>query len=167
MLLEIPVSGWISGNFLVPRLSSWLQINSDTWAMLAGVRAVSTRSGGLRFENLMSPFFYLANQWTTVPSSVRNLLNFNNLKRIKSLIALQNSDLQNSLQKATSRHGTWWRLGWLVYFQLKGRWYPCCSRERLWVVEDLKGRYRNARNEWWYVLRCVHPSEILLTILLK
>ena len=21
--------------------------------------------------------------------------------------------------------------------------YPCCSRERLWVVEDLKGRYRN------------------------
>jgi len=26
--------------------------------------------------------------------------------------------------------------------------YPCCSRERLWVVEDLKGRYRNGRNEW-------------------
>ena len=26
--------------------------------------------------------------------------------------------------------------------------YPCCSRERFWVVEDLKGRYRNGRNEW-------------------
>ena len=27
--------------------------------------------------------------------------------------------------------------------------YPCCSRERLWVVEDLKGRHRNGRmNEW-------------------
>ena len=23
-----------------------------------------------------------------------------------------------------------------------------CSRERLWVVEDLKERYRNGRNEW-------------------
>ena len=42
--------------------------------------------------------------------------------------------------------------------------YPCCSRERLWVVEDLKGRYRNGRNksmnEWmneiatvtWFIL---------------
>ena len=29
---------------------------------------------------------------------------------------------------------------------------PCCSRERLWVVEDLKGRYRNGRmNEWMAV----------------
>ena len=26
--------------------------------------------------------------------------------------------------------------------------YPCCSRERPWVVEDLKGRYRNGRNEY-------------------
>jgi len=31
--------------------------------------------------------------------------------------------------------------------------YPCCSRERLWVVADLKGRYRNGwmnerMNEW-------------------
>ena len=26
--------------------------------------------------------------------------------------------------------------------------YPCCSRERLWVVEDLEGRYWNGRNEW-------------------
>ena len=33
--------------------------------------------------------------------------------------------------------------------------YPCCSRERLWVAEDLKERYRNGRNEWmneWWSL---------------
>ena len=24
----------------------------------------------------------------------------------------------------------------------------CCSREHLWVVEDLKGHNRNGRNEW-------------------
>ena len=29
--------------------------------------------------------------------------------------------------------------------------YPCCSRERLWVVVDLKGRYRNRQNEWMKV----------------
>ena len=32
--------------------------------------------------------------------------------------------------------------------------YPCCSRERLWVVEDFKGRYRNDRNEW---MNCIFP----------
>ena len=25
--------------------------------------------------------------------------------------------------------------------------YPCCSRERLWVVDDLKRRCRNGQNE--------------------
>ena len=34
--------------------------------------------------------------------------------------------------------------------------YPCCSRERLWVVEDLKGRYRNGRNEW------MNPASFVL-----
>ena len=39
----------------------------------------------------------------------------------------------------------------LVFYALRRETpiqYPCCSRERLWVVEDLKGRYRNGRNEW-------------------
>jgi len=31
--------------------------------------------------------------------------------------------------------------------------YPCCNRERLWVVEDLKGRYKNGRNEWMNELK--------------
>jgi len=26
--------------------------------------------------------------------------------------------------------------------------YPCCSLERLWVVVDLKRRYRSGLNEW-------------------
>jgi len=26
--------------------------------------------------------------------------------------------------------------------------YPCCSRERLWVVVNLKRRYRNGQSEW-------------------
>jgi len=73
---------------------------------------------------------------------------------------------------------TWWRLGWVDSFLPEGRlfdscssrhvgpWasplpavacalrretpiqYSCCNRERLWVVEDLKGHYRNGRNEW-------------------
>ena len=80
------------------------------------------------------------------------------------------------IHKDTS--GTWWRIGWGDYSQPEGRGfdsrssrhvgtlgksftcsclcarretpiqYPCCSRERLWVVEDLNGRYRNGRNEW-------------------
>jgi len=28
--------------------------------------------------------------------------------------------------------------------------YLCCSRERLWVVVDLKRRYRHGQNEWMY-----------------
>ena len=35
--------------------------------------------------------------------------------------------------------------------------YPWCSRERLWVVEDLKGRYRNGQNEWMnknWLIKC-------------
>ena len=65
-------------------------------AMLAGVRAMRIRSGGLRFEVPVDSVFYQAIQCRPkayfVPSSDRKLLNFNNLKRIKSLIALQNSD---------------------------------------------------------------------------
>ena len=41
--------------------------------------------------------------------------------------------------------------------------YPCCSRERLWVVEDLKGRYRNGRNEWmneWWVYDIDKHSKV-------
>ena len=81
--------------------------------------------------------------------------------------------------------GTWWRLGWVDYFQPEGRgfdsrssrhvygpWasplptvacalrrktpiqYPCCSRERLWVVEDLKGRKcPEWMNEW--IIICI------------
>jgi len=41
--------------------------------MLAGVRAVHIRSGGLRFEVPVSSFFYQAIQRTSVPSSVRKL----------------------------------------------------------------------------------------------
>jgi len=87
VLLEIPVNRWVSRNFLVglPRSSSWLQINSDTRAMLAVVRAVRIRSGGLRFEVPVPSFLYQAIQCTSNPSSVRKLLNFNNLKRIKPL----------------------------------------------------------------------------------
>ena len=32
--------------------------------------------------------------------------------------------------------------------------YPCCSRERLWVVVDLKRRYRNGQNERMNELNC-------------
>ena len=43
--------------------------------------------------------------------------------------------------------------------------YQCCSRERLWVVVDLKRCHRNIRNEWmkmnpWIVLNC-GPDDIM------
>ena len=41
--------------------------------------------------------------------------------------------------------------------------YPCCSRERLWVVEDLKGRYRNGRNEWMNGWNCYSSYTICTT----
>jgi len=86
MLLEITVSRWLSGgDFLVSESSSWLQINSDIRAILAGVRAVRIRSGGLRFE--------VPVRRTSVLSSVRKLFSlFNHSKQIKSHIALQNWD---------------------------------------------------------------------------
>ena len=41
--------------------------------------------------------------------------------------------------------------------------YACCSRERLWVVEDLKGRYRNGRmNEWILLARKLWGTGIIL-----
>ena len=76
--------------------------------------------------------------------------------------------------------GMWWHIGWVYDFQPGGRGfdscsshhvgtlgksftfsclcastpilYSCCSRERLWVVVDLKGRYRNGQSEWMKLL---------------
>jgi len=46
--------------------------------------------------------------------------------------------------------------------------YLCCSRECLWVVEDLKGRYRNGRNEWMNEWMCkyltTYSSQFLLAL---
>ena len=40
------------------------------------------------------------------------------------------------------------RNGLLLFGVLTPTQYQCCSRERLWVVVDLKRRYRNIRNKW-------------------
>jgi len=45
--------------------------------------------------------------------------------------------------------------------------YPCCSRERLWVVEDLKGLYRNGRNEWMCTLRITHDSITSILMVMR
>ena len=74
------------------------------------------------------------------------------------------------LRRWLSTRGSWVRfplspprgdLGQVLYLQVAcALWretpiqYPCCSRERLWVVEDLKGRYRNGLNEWMKTVLC-------------
>ena len=45
--------------------------------------------------------------------------------------------------------------------------YPCCSRERLWAVEDLKGRYRNGQNEWMNEFSDIFRVEATLLGLVK
>ena len=104
------------------------------------------------------------------------------------------SGYQKLIRGHALARGTWWRLGWDGDFQPEGRGFDsrssrhvgtlgksftcsclCASawnsdtvsllsRERLWVVDELKGRYRNARNEWmiisyydsWYMFGGVH-----------
>jgi len=39
--------------------------------------------------------------------------------------------------------------------------YPCCSRERLWVVEGLKGRYRNGRMKECPPIGVLQPLSII------
>ena len=67
---------------------------------------------------------------------------------------IHNSSLAGRIRGMQRGIRTSWAASWtvqslgLTWCRLEA-WiqYPCCSRDHLWVVEDLKGRYRNGQNE--------------------